>query len=90
MLLSHVVVAYLWPCHTSILRNAHGPCHYVITLLSHVTIGFMAPVEFKKCPFRPVNFRGLPQYEWVLYTHILDRLPYQAYSKHYRLKKLDF
>ena len=63
--MSHVSVAYLFPCQMSNLRKgymSHGtiifsPCRMSLSLVSHV--------EFKKCPCRLVDFRGLGPYTYL-------------------------
>ena len=64
MAMSHVIVAYFPQCHMSNLREGYVYCHYYIIFnpLSYVTIGPMSHVEFKKCPCRPVDFRGQRPY----------------------------
>ena len=55
MAMSHVLVAYFTQCHMSNLRIGYvtimfSPCRMSLSPMSHV--------EFKKCPCRPVDFRG--------------------------------
>ena len=55
-LMSYIVIAYLCQCRMSISLS--------LSFLTscRMCLGSMSPVEFKKCPCRPVDFRGLPPY----------------------------
>ena len=57
--LSDVSVTYFPQCHMSNLRKAYVTCHYIFLPPCRMSLSSMWHVEFKNCPCRPVDFRGL-------------------------------
>ena len=72
-----VLIPYFFPMsHVEFNKKAMS---HVITIFSpcRMSLGPMLPVELKKCPCRPVDFRGLRPCDWGV-SRVSERVSWKS------------